>query len=304
MARRRKPKDKSIFEIALNSGWKFSASFATVILIATFLIPSLISNPYLQPMLKGLRPLGLMVAGIFYLIAVFRYISSFSTSDKLELAVRKDSFVDQHSTYEPPVNVNPYSRQHEVKPTDVKPLMWSLKLIQELEWKRFEELCVAYYNEKGIKAETTKLGADGGIDIKLYQDESGKPTTIVQCKAWTSLVGVKQIREFLGVMTHEKISKGFYMTTSGYTEEAKDTAKSNNVTLINGDMLIMMISRLTKESQDKLLSLATEGDYKTPSCSSCGTKMIRRSGKGKEFWGCANFPRCRHTLKLRAIDIN
>ena len=128
-------------------------------------------------------------------------------------------------------------------------MVWSLKLIQELEWKKFEELSLAYYLEKGIRAETTSLGADGGIDIKLFQDGSEKPTTIIQCKSWASQVTVKQVREFLGVMTHEKIVKGFCMTSSSYTNDAIEFAKANKITLISGEMLLMMIQRLTIESQ-------------------------------------------------------
>ena len=46
------------------------------------------------------------------------------------------------------------------------PTSWSIELLQKIEWKLFEDLSAAYYQEKGIRAELTKLGADGGIDIK------------------------------------------------------------------------------------------------------------------------------------------
>lgn len=116
-----------------------------------------------------------------------------------------------------------------------------------------EKVWGAFYSllfRKGIRAEATSLGADGGIDIKLYQDDSGNPTSIVQCKAWNSKqVGVKEIREFLGVMTHEKITKGFYMTSGEYSLDAKETALSNKITLINGEMFLVMINRLSVASQ-------------------------------------------------------
>jgi restriction system protein len=153
-----------------------------------------------------------------------------------------------------------------------------------------------------MRAVTTDLGADGGIDIKLYQTDASEPSAIAQCKAWRGKVGVKPIREFLGVMTHEKIAKGFYLTPSSFTDEAKDVAKANGLTLFSGDMIFMMLKRLSQESQDKLLAMITEGDYTTPSCAKCGTKMIRRKGKQGDFWGCANYPKCRQTLKLRAVD--
>jgi ssDNA-binding Zn-finger/Zn-ribbon topoisomerase 1 len=34
----------------------------------------------------------------------------------------------------------------------------------------------------------------------------------------------------------------------------------------------------------------------------CGDKMVSRPGRdgAKPFWGCSNYPRCRHTLAQRA----
>ena len=297
MAKRKK--QKSIFEIALQENWGFAFAIGTAALVVTLFIFPSVSNPILGTLAKVLKPIGVLFSIVFYLIAVLRFLQQ----DK----AKRDSVFEIRN--EP----SPFSKEFDavfLKPQDVKqtqsiekPTFWSLKLIQDLEWKRFEELSVAYYLEKGIRAETTTLGADGGIDIKLYQDDSGKPTTIIQCKAWGTNVGVKQIREFLGVMTHEKIAKGFYMTCSEYTNEAKETANANKITLINGDMLLMMIKRLNADSQQRLLDLATAGDYKTPTCPKCGIKMTMRTGKKGEFWGCLNYAKgCRQMLNLRKVD--
>jgi restriction system protein len=292
----RKSKQKSILEEALTQGWGFSFTIATLALALTLIIFPSITSPFLKPLAAVIRPLAFLFCGAFYLIAAFK----FAKQDR----VKRDHWLDikNEPTFhsKPTDYVIPPKQQIESN----KPTTWSIKLIQELEWKRFEDLSVAYYLEKGIKAETTPLGADGGIDIKLYQDNSGKPTTIIQCKSWASQVGVKQLREFLGVMTHEKIVKGFYMTSSGYTNDAVEIAKSNNITLINGEMLLMMIQRLSPESQVRLLTLATSGDYKTPSCPKCGIKMVKRPSEKGDFWGCINYPKgCRQKLSLRKIDI-
>jgi len=65
-------------------------------------------------------------------------------------------------------------------------------------------------------------------------------------------------------------------------------------------MLLMMIKRLPKVSQKKLMALASAGDYVTPTCPSCGIKMIRRSGRRGEFWGCRKYPRCRRIFHAKA----
>jgi restriction system protein len=291
----RKSKQKSILEEALTQGWGFSFTIATLALLLILIILPSVTNPILKPLAAAIKPLGLIFCGVFYLIAAFKFLKQNSVKRDRVLNIKNEPIFNS----EPTDYVITQKQQNEIS----KPVAWSVKLIQELEWRKFEELSVAYYREKGIKAETTPLGADGGIDIKLYQDDSGKLTTIIQCKSWASQVGVKQVREFLGVMTHEKIAKGFYMTSSGYTNDAIEMAKSNQITLINGEMLLMMIQRLSPTSQERLLALATSGDYKTPTCPSCGIKMVKRPSKKGDFWGCLNYPKgCQQKLSLRKID--
>ena len=186
-----------------------------------------------------------------------------------------------------------------------RPTEWSLDLLRDIEWKRFEDLCQRFYEAQGIRGRATSLGPDGGVDIRLYQDDSEDATAVVQCKAWGArFVGVKPVRELLGVMTHEKIGKAFFMTSGQFSEDAKAFAMSNQITLINGQMLLLMIKRLSLESQGALLDFATAGDYSTPSCPSCGVKMNRVPGKAgrHDFWGCKNFPRCHQKLGMRRSD--
>lgn len=58
-------------------------------------------------------------------------------------------------------------------------------------------------------------------------------------------------------------------------------------------------ARLPAAAQLQLLAFATEGDYTTPSCPSCGVKMIKRESKRGVFWGCRHYPRCRQMLGVR-----
>ncbi len=300
MARRKK--EPSLVEVVLESNWKFSATLAAFIAALVFIGIPFITNPILKAVSQALKSAGYGLIGIFGLVALVKLFAERMSRhryipDNLDPAV---------SHWQPP-QYAPVPGTRSVSPNassslsrQFKPTEWSLELIREIEWKRFEELATAYYSKKGIKAVATPLGADGGIDIKLYQDDSGQATSIVQCKAWGSRsVGVKHIREFLGVMHHEKIAKGFYMTSGAYTDEAKEVAKANGITLITGEMLLMLIQRLPEESQQRLLALAVEGDYKVPTCPSCGIKMVHRTGKKGGFWGCSNYPKCRQMLHLR-----
>jgi restriction system protein len=179
---------------------------------------------------------------------------------------------------------------------------WTLELLKSLEWKRYEELCVEYLIEKGCKAKVTPLGADGGIDIKVFGQDSERPITIGQCKAWGSRkVKVDHVRALFGVMAAEQVPHGIYLTTSDFTSEARAFAEGKNLQLITGAGLIDLIRELSEESQQRLMELATRGDYTTPTCARCGTKMVLRKSKKdqSQFWGCLNYPRCRMTINLR-----
>jgi len=179
---------------------------------------------------------------------------------------------------------------------------WSDSLIKSLEWKRFEDLCAGLFSAKGYVAKQTKLGADGGIDLFLFKPGSDKPLMIVQCKAWNSKnVGVKPIRELYGVKESEGAPLAVFMTSSNYTDDARAFARGKHLKLLTGTDLLKLIKELPDEKQSRLLSDITEGNYTTPTCPSCGIKMLIRtskkgSNKGSNFWGCTNYPRCKQRL--------
>jgi restriction system protein len=181
-----------------------------------------------------------------------------------------------------------------------KPNTWTLEVLMSLEWKRFEEICNEYLIMLGHNARLTRNGADGGIDIEIWKENT--KVCLVQCKAWIWKIGVKEIRELYGIMASENAKNGIYITTSSFTQEAITFRQGKNIRLIDGKTLISKIQSLEIDQQNYLLSLATAGDYTTPTCARCNSKMIKRSGNNgkKDFWGCLNYPRCRNTLQVRS----
>ncbi len=170
-----------------------------------------------------------------------------------------------------------------------------------LEWKRFELLCARYYEAVGFTTATLAAGPDGGIDVKLFKIDLSKPLAIVQCKAWnTHAVGVKEIRELLGVMVHEGVGRGIFVTTGTYSPDALQFGTANPIQLLDGDAFAKKLLDLPLEKKEALLDFAFEGDYRTPTCASCGTKMVARDSKRGPFWGCVHYPRCKTTLAMRA----
>lgn len=179
---------------------------------------------------------------------------------------------------------------------------WSLDLLREVEWHRFEQICAAYWRETGMVATTTPFGADGGVDVELRKPDAEALDALVQCKAWNAVqVGVKPVRELLGVVTARNVGRGIFMTTGTFTTDAAEFAQGNRLELIAGSDLLRWIRALPADAQARLLALATDGDYTTPTCPACGIKMVLREGKDgtRPFWGCRNYPKgCRQTLQV------
>lgn len=178
---------------------------------------------------------------------------------------------------------------------------WTLAILRELEWKRFESVCAEYLQLVGYVSEETRVGADGGVDIRIHKVGVDNSTGIVQCKAWNSYkVGIKPVRELFGVMAAERVSIGIFMTSGEFTAEAVAFA-AGKLTLVSGEKLLTLFAKLAAADQERLLTMALEGDYQTPTCPRCNVKMtLRESTQGRsaggQFWGCVQYPKCRQTL--------
>ena len=180
---------------------------------------------------------------------------------------------------------------------------WTLNFLMSLEWKRYEEICKEFLTikENGkLKVELTQTGADGGIDLKIT-DKKDKLIGVGQCKAYNSKITVEKIRELFGIMASEKAERGYFFTTSSFTNDCVQFAQEKKIELIDGNQQIKMIKSFSQSQQNQLYKLATEGDYTTPTCPKCNKKMIKRIGKekGNEFWGCSNYPKCKNILQMR-----
>lgn len=182
-------------------------------------------------------------------------------------------------------------------------LAWSQKVFDDIEWRRFEAVCEKLFGQAGFETRTQSHGADGGVDIWLHSKHAQGPAAVVQCKHWSGRqVGVKEVREFLGVMTAHRLKRGTYATTSTFTGEAAKFARENGINALDGARLLALIGKRSLHQQLELLEIAYEGEYWRPTCAACGTKMVEREGRetASRFWGCSRFPRCKSTLPMRS----
>ena len=306
MVRRRQK--ESVLGLFLAAPWWMSAIMAIGgFVVFQWIIPAdTANNPILKTAGQIAKPFGYFFGVIFGLIALvnfFRQRTSTATSASTWQPAKEKTTTSISTRILHDDGVSKAWDDLMAKPRkpEAKPTGWSVNLLQRIDWKRFEELCAAFYRETGLRSETIHCGADGGVDAKLFQGDATDAMAIVQCKAWNSRrVGVKPVRELLGVMTHQGVEKGIFIATGDFTNEAIEFAKTNPLDLISGMDFMAMIRQLPAEGQRRLLAVATEGEFTTPTCPSCGIKMIWRKSDRRDFWGCNNFPRCRQTFFVRA----
>jgi restriction system protein len=91
---------------------------------------------------------------------------------------------------------------------------------------------------KEAAAVTQKTG-DEGIDGVINEDRLGLDVIYIQAKRWKANVGRQEIQNFVGALAGKKASKGVFITTSGFNDNATDYAAGlhQKVILIDGQRL-------------------------------------------------------------------
>jgi restriction system protein len=175
---------------------------------------------------------------------------------------------------------------------------WNAELLKQLEWRRFEELCVGYYQALGFHTAIEGLGADGGVDI-VFSMPPARAKSVARCKAWDAYrVGTKAVKDLRASAAAANIADAVLLTSGRFTQEALDLARTEKIEMIDGKGLLQKLAALPPEKSAALLKFATTGDFVTPTCPRCSVKMeSRRSTKGgRPFWGCRNYPQCKQTI--------
>lgn len=193
--------------------------------------------------------------------------------------------------------------------------------LRSLSWREFEMLVGEFYRQQGYDVAETKGGADGGIDLD-GMDPHGR-RVLIQCKHWKNAkIGVKIVREALGVLHKAGAAKAVVIGTGSFTQEARAFAVGQPIELIEGDQLAHMLAGIENppESASTVSPTRGEGVLEPPRhkpsppeafmpppspkpCPQCGGTMVERIAKrganaGNKFLGCSHFPKCRHTQSL------
>lgn len=107
----------------------------------------------------------------------------------------------------------------------------------------FQDLVAGLLRAMGYKTRVSPPGADRGIDIIASPDGFGfeQPRIVVECKHRRSQMGSQEIRSFLG--GRHKDDKGLYVSTGGFSKDARYEAERANIplTLMDMDSLVKAV---------------------------------------------------------------
>ncbi len=283
----------------LQGDWRVPALVATVPLLLVYLIVPLVGgqDSVLAVVIKAAVPFAWFFALVFGAVAVVRRIGGKEAGGD-ESGSRAGAEGAGPET-EPARDADPSGGCPD---SSEPPREWSIDVLRRMEWKRFEDLCCAFYREKGIRALTTPLGPEGGVDIHLFQDaaDPARITAIVQCRAQNEPVGEGPVRRLHELMGREAVDKAFFMAPGGFTGQARAYAAEQRIVLLDGRLFLAMLRRLPAEASARLLEFATEGDWTVPTCPNCGVKLVARRTEEGLFWGCRLYPNCRCRLPMGA----
>lgn len=114
----------------------------------------------------------------------------------------------------------------------------SLAGLRRMKPVNFEKHIAYIFQEMGYNAYTTARTGDDGIDVIATRNGQ---TVVAQCKRYaaSNKVGSPEIRNFIGAMALKHANHGYFVTTSTFTEPAKQTAtQKQNLTLVDGAKII------------------------------------------------------------------
>ncbi|MFW6073006.1 restriction endonuclease [uncultured Ralstonia sp.] len=316
MGRRRKQPSTGDLLLALPWWVLAIGSVASYLIFHNILPSAFAANPFLVGIAMVMRGLAWMPALLLAFIAVLSYLRQHrqQADARLDSTGKEPRIVAKRSrpAKAPPQPVRGAAGSETPTPTrdtaaqtptpaqSAAVQSWSLDAIKALEWKRFELLCVLYYEQMGFTVKTVPHGPDGGIDATLYKAGQDAPVAVVQCKAWSAPVKVETVRALGGSMLAHKVKRGVFWSLSGYVGmPVQAFSESAGIQLLDGPAILERIRALDQDKQAALLAKVFEGDYQTPSCPACGVKLVARNGKSGAFWGCTNFRTgCRYTLQM------
>ncbi|WP_344751121.1 restriction endonuclease [Micromonospora olivasterospora] len=110
--------------------------------------------------------------------------------------------------------------------------------------RQFEQIVEHLFDAMGYDTELTPPQRDGGRDIIATRRDAGRQEHIfIECKRYEAKIGVRLVRELVGVVSSSLANKGILVTTSTFTAGAHAFAqRDHRIDLLPGAELVTLIN--------------------------------------------------------------
>jgi len=124
----------------------------------------------------------------------------------------------------------------------------------------------------------------------------------VQCKKQSQdhRIPVERVRELQEAMLAANITRGMYVASCGFSWDARNFAKGNNITVINARTLDALLTDARETPDEDLLDvsqwaakLMSKVQLTPPTCPACEAAMDRINATNGAVWVCSDRPDCR-----------
>lgn len=143
-----------------------------------------------------------------------------------------------------------------------------LELLGRVTPKYFETVVLDVLHKLGYgtsRSDLQRVGGSGdaGIDGVISLDRLGLEKVYVQAKRWQDIVGRPHIQAFYGALAGQRANKGVFITTSAFSSQAIDFARSvERIVLVDGAMLAgLMMDHEVGVSSQRIRVPKIDSDY-------------------------------------------
>ena len=180
------------------------------------------------------------------------------------------------------------------------PSNWSAYLIEAIEWRIFDRLCVAFWRSQGNQISGIAERSHDGIDFFISAPKRKQfRIGVVQTRSALSTVpNIEDMRDLLRLRDNNKLSIAILMYAGKLSNVTHSFCVSNEIRLIDANSIALGLKSLKEKEQKHLLKSLIRPDYMIPSCPRCRIKLVKRQATTSRrlFWGCLSYPKCRFTI--------
>jgi len=177
------------------------------------------------------------------------------------------------------------------------PENWNLDLINNLEWRVFDRLTIAYWRARGnsiIGVRKDKFrrnkfmvcsGENKSIRVALIQSHSPQQDGI----------SIVEMQTLLKQKSASGALVAMVMYVGELPPEIRKFCDKYDIRLIDADGIYQGLMALPPSKQVELFKTLIHPDYMVPTCPNCRVKMVRRRHRqsGLVVWGCISSRSCK-----------